>query len=273
MQMVSTAMYKSYYNKRLTLSDYHDALAQAGYLLVTSMPVEEPLLKENSSGRSAVLAIGSNRGFCGSYNKFVYQLLEVHIKRAQSQGRKLDIYVPNSKLINILNHHGVMPTKVYSDWGEMPTDSQFHDLADEFIGQYNAGELDYFGIVYMRFHSLSSQRAQTLTVMPLTELIIDLATDAKPIWPWDLSFEDFYFSPSIVDNIKDLARMIIRSSMKNCFMDAVLSEHVARMLAMRNATENAEEMIKELTAEYNSARQTQITGELLDIVGGAESLQ
>jgi F-type H+-transporting ATPase subunit gamma len=67
--------------------------------------------------------------------------------------------------------------------------------------------------------------------------------------------------------------MIIRSSIEACFMDAALSEHVARMLAMRNATDNAMEMIKELTNDYNRARQGQITGELLDIIGGSEATQ
>ncbi len=273
MQMVSTAMYKSYFNKWLAVVDYYDALAQAGYLLLSSqVPIADPLLKENSSGRSAVLIIGSKRGLCGSYNNSIYRLFDVHLKRAKALGKKLDIYAPVGKLVNVLNYHGVTPTRVYSDFGEMPTDSQIHDMADEFMSQYMAGELDYFGIVYMRFYSISSQQAQTLTIMPLTELIDDLTTRAKAIWPWNLSFEDFYLSPSPKEIIEGLGRMIIRSSIKSCFMDAILSEHVARMVAMRNATENADEMIKELTAEYNRARQTQITGELLDIIGGIGDL-
>jgi F-type H+-transporting ATPase subunit gamma len=111
-----------------------------------------------------------------------------------------------------------------------------------------------------------------LTLMPLTELIDDLTTRATVIWPSELSFEDFYLSPSADKIIGDLARMLIRSSIRNCFVDAALSEHLARMVAMRNATDNAEEMIKDLTLQYNRARQTQITGELLDIIGGTGAL-
>jgi F-type H+-transporting ATPase subunit gamma len=109
--------------------------------------------------------------------------------------------------------------------------------------------------------------------MPLVELIDDLATRATVIWPWRLSFEDFYFSPSAAEIIESLAKMIIHSSIQSCFMDAILSEHVARMIAMRNATDNADEMIDELTADYNRARQGQITRELLDIISGAEAVQ
>ena len=274
MEMISTAKYKFYVNKRVAVVDFHDALARAGYLLVTSpKPIDHPLLKENLCSRSVVLAIGSQRGLCGSYNASVYHLLEVHISRAKESGKKIDIHVPDGKITSTLSYHGVVPAKVYKDFEEMPSDVQIDQMADEFIKQYIAGQLDFLGIVYMRFYSVTSQQAQTLTIMPLIELIDDLATRAKAIWPWETSFEDFYLSPLADEIIESLAAMIIRYSIKRCFMDAALSEHVARMIAMRNATDNADDMIKDLTAEYNRARQTGITRELLDIIGGTGDLQ
>jgi F-type H+-transporting ATPase subunit gamma len=274
MEMISIARYKSYYNKSNAIIDYHDALASIGYLLLTSpKPIEHPLLKENSSGTSVILAIGSSKGFCGSYNDYIYQLVKVHVDMAKKLGKKLEIYVLDRKLNHLLNSHGIKPAKIYSGIKEVPSEEQIDDMAHEFVNKYMAGQLDYFGIVYMRFHSVSNQRAQTLTIMPLTELIDDLTTRAKIIWPWKSSFEDFYFSPSADGIIEGLAKMIIRSSIQNCFMDAALSEHAARMVAMKNATENAEEMIEELTAAYNHARQSQITGELLDIIGGTGVLE
>jgi F-type H+-transporting ATPase subunit gamma len=125
----------------------------------------------------------------------------------------------------------------------------------------------------MRYYSASSQRAQTLTILPLTELITDLTIRTTVIWPWTPSFEDFYLSPSANEIIKAIAKTIVRSSIESCFIDAALSENLARMIAMRNATKNAEDMIKELTNDYNCARQGQITGELLDIVSGTGALQ
>ena len=114
---------------------------------------------------------------------------------------------------------------------------------------------------------MTSQQAQTLTVLPLTELIDDLATRSKVIWPWDYTIDDFFLSPSAGSAIEDLAKMIIRSAIQNCFMETVLSEHIARMIAMRSATENANDMIRQLKGDYNRARQTHITAELLDIIG------
>ena len=274
MEMISTARYKSYYNKWVDVVDYHDALARIAYLLVSSQePVDHPLLKENSSGQWAILAIGSGRGLCGSYNNSIYRLVDVHLGRARVLGKKLDIYVPDGKLVNTLHYHGVTPTKVYSNFEEIPSDSQIAQITDEVVDRYTTGQLDFFGVVYMRFYSASGQQAQTLTIMPFTELVDDLTTRAKVIWPWELSFEDFYMSPSPPQIVEGLVKMAVHSSIKKCFMDAVLSEHLARMMAMRNATDNAEEMIDDLTAEYNRARQGTITRELLDIISGTGALQ
>jgi len=274
MEMISTAKYKAYHNRCTAIVEYHDALARAGYLLVTpQVPIEHPLLKENSSGRSAILAIGSTRGFCGAYNDYICRLVEVHINAASQTGKKLDIYAPARRLIATLGHRGIVPTKIYHNVDEIPSNIQIDEITGDFIEQYMNGSLDHFGVVYMRYYSATSQHAQTLTILPLTELIDDLTTRATVIWPWELSFEDFYLSPSGDRVIEELARMIIRSSFERCFMEAALSEHIARMLAMRNATDNAREMIKELTNEYNRARQGQITGELLDIIGGSEASQ
>jgi F-type H+-transporting ATPase subunit gamma len=274
LEMVSTARYKAYSGRWALTEQYRDALARIGYLMATSeRPLEHPLLKENASGHSAILAIGSRKGLCGSYNNELFRLLEVHLALAKTEGRQLDIYVPRCRLESIMTFHGVTPKEVLTNVDEMPTDPQIHAIADKFVDHYMAGQIDSFNIVYMRFYSASSQQAQTLTILPLLELVDNLATRYHVIWPWDLTFEDFYMSPSAEAIVEGLARMLVHHSIRSCLMNAALSEHLARMVAMRSATENAEDMIKELTADYNRARQTQITSELLDIVGAMEVLE
>jgi F-type H+-transporting ATPase subunit gamma len=273
-QIVSTAMFKSYYKRWLAVADYDEALAQAGYLLVTSdVPLEHPLLKENSSGRSAVLAIGSRAGLCGSYNNSVYAMLQNHISMAKTAGNELELYATRGKLIHLLYVHGINTTDVYSELDEVPSDAQISSIAEGFINKYVSGQLDHFGIVYMGFHSPGHQQAQTMTIMPLTDLIDDLVTRAEAVWPWELAFEDFYMTPSPNEITESIAKMIIHAMIKECFLEAYLSEQVARMIAMRIATKNAEDMIYELTADYNQARQTQITSDLLDIISGTGALR
>jgi F-type H+-transporting ATPase subunit gamma len=268
MEMMSTAKYKAYREKLSDTVDFYDALAQAAYLLISSNePLNHPLLNENSSGRTALLAIGSDRGLCGSFNNRVCRIVEGNISSLKERGKKVDVYATGARLIHVLNSHNMKPAKAYTEIQEMPTDLQLDEISQYFCDEYMAGRLDFFGIVYMRFYSVTSQQAQTLTVLPLTELIDDLATRSKVIWPWDYTIDDFFLSPSAGSAIEDLAKMIIRSAIQNCFMETVLSEHIARMIAMRSATENANDMIRQLKGDYNRARQTHITAELLDIIG------
>jgi len=274
MQIVYTAMFKSYYRKWQIDVDYNDALAQAGYLLVTSeVPLEHPLLRPADHGRAAILVIGSRTGLCGGYNAEIWRLLEDHLQMAAEAGKKLDIYASPGRLVQVLNSRRVTPTQVYTDLDDMPSDPQIHQLAESFVTRYMAGEINSFSVVYMGFHSPAHQQAQTLTIMPLTDLIGHLFTTAKVLWPWDQTFEDFAMSPSPQEIIESLGRMIIHGAIRACFLDAILSEHVARMVAMRTATKNAEDMIRDLSAHYNRERQTQITGELLDIISGMGALQ
>ncbi|MFA6176706.1 MAG: ATP synthase F1 subunit gamma [Phycisphaerae bacterium] len=275
MEMISTARYKSYQNKRNSVVEYHDALAQIGYLLVTPQePIDHPLLKENNSGNSAILAVGSSRGLCGAYNSYVSSLVDIHIRAAKDAGKTLDIYATESRLTSLLHYHNITPKEIYPDLDKATSGNHLDNIAEEFVKQYMAGKIDSFNIVYMRYYSASCQQAQTLTILPLTELIDNLTTRATVIWPWGkISFEDFILSPAAFEIIKNLAKTIVRSSIESCLVDAAMSEYLARMIAMRNATDNAEDMIKELTNDYNYARQSQITGELLDIVSGTGALQ
>ncbi|MGA2916236.1 MAG: ATP synthase F1 subunit gamma [Sedimentisphaerales bacterium] len=274
MEMISTAKYKAYHNRRKAAVEYHNALAQIGYLLTTPQkPIDHPLLRENKSGRMAIFAIGSTRGLCGSYNDQIYRIVDANIQNASLLGKELDIYAAESRLINTFNYHRIKLQKKYSNTDEILASGQLDEIANYFIEQYMAGLINRFGIVYMRYYSASSQRPETLSILPLTELISDLTIRSTIIWPWKYTFEDFYLSPSASEIIKSLARIIMRSSIETCLMDAALSEHLARMIAMRNATENAEDMTKELTNDYNRARQGQITSELLDIISGTGDLR
>lgn len=273
MEMISTSRYKGYYDKWAGSLGFYDSLAQLAYLLVTAdTPIEHPLMMDNSSDTMAVVVIGSNRGLCGGYNSNVLKMLDVHIKRAKRLKKKLKIYVYGKKIVSNLKYREIEVEHVYQDFDEVPSTEQSKEIGDRFSEMYQKGQISYLGVVYTRFYSVASQHAQTLTILPVSELIDDLTTRATVIWPWELSFEDFELSPGAFEIFDNAAKMMIRSSVMSCFRDAALSEHLARVVAMRSSTENAEKMIDELSVEYNRARQGQITSELLDITGGVEVL-
>lgn len=273
MEMISTSKYKGLFNSWSESVGFYNSLAQLAYLLITAEePISHPLAGENESDSMAVIVIGSNRGLCGSYNHNIFKLLDIHVKRAKRLKKKLKVYVYGRKVVSQLNYRGIEIAEVYDDFEEVPDYKQAWKIADDFSTMYQKGEIGYLGVVYTRFYSVASQHAQTLTILPVTELIDDLTTRATVIWPWELSFEDFDLSPGAWEIFDSSARMMIRSSIVSCFRDAALSENLARIVAMRSATDNADKMINELSVQYNRARQSQITNELLDITGGVEAM-
>ncbi|MBM4102876.1 MAG: ATP synthase F1 subunit gamma [Planctomycetes bacterium] len=274
METIAAVRYRQYYNQWTQGVEYFDALAQLAYLMVTAEEsISHPLMKAGASKTNAVIAIGSNRGLCGGYNSEVFRQIDTHVKMSQRFKRDLKIYAKGRKIINYLEHRKITPTGVYSDFDEVPSAEQTNKIADFFIKEYLAGRIGRVGVIYNRFYYQTAQRAQTLTLLPITDLIEDLTTRATVIWPWELEFEDFLFSDSPADLFEILATMIIRSALAGCFIEAMTSEYLARIVSMRNASDNADEMIEELTKDYNRARQGQITMELLDIITGVGAAQ
>ena len=272
METISAVRYRQYYNQWAEGLAFFDSLAQMAYLMVTAEEkINHPLLKPNDSKTNAIIAIGSDRGLCGAYNSDVFRKIDVHVKMAKRFGRELKIYAKGRKVLNYLDAHGIKPAGVFDEFDEVPSAEQAKAIGDMFIEQYMAGEIGRLGIVYNRFFSPASQQVQTLTLLPVEDLIDDLTTRATVIWPWELRFEDFMMAPSPLDIFETLAEMIVHTAVSGCFMDAAVSEHLARVISMRSATDNAKDMIVELNKEYNRARQGQITVELMDIIGGVQA--
>ena len=269
-ETVSAVRYQQYYKRWAGGGQFYDSLAQLAYLIVTAeQTIKHPLMLDNESDCNAILVIGSDRGLCGAYNNNICHLVEVHIDMAKRFGKKLKIYAKGRKVINYLDNRGIELEATYDDFDELSAPEQVRAIADEFMADYAAGRIGRLGVVYTRFYSPASQRAQTLMVLPVAELIDDLTTRATVIWPWELAFEDFLLSPSAEEIFDALATMMVRSSLSACFLDAAASEHLERVVAMRSATDNAEEMAGDLMRDYNRARQGRITAELLEIVSGA----
>ncbi|MHC5082396.1 MAG: ATP synthase F1 subunit gamma [Planctomycetota bacterium] len=271
METISAVRYRQYYNQWAEGSAFYDTLAQMAFLMVTGdVQIEHPLMKMSDCKTNALIVIGSDRGLCGSYNTDVFRQIDTHVKMAKRFGRELKFYAKGKKVIAYLEHLGIQPEMIYVDF-EVPTAEQANEIGDFFMEEYDKGNIGRLGIVYNRFYSAASQKAQTLTVLPFVDLIDDLTTRATVIWPWELALDDFEMSPSKESIFETLAKMMIRTSVLGCFLEAAVSEHLARVVCMRNASDNADEMIKELNKEYNHARQGQITVELLDIVSGVEA--
>jgi F-type H+-transporting ATPase subunit gamma len=131
-----------------------------------------------------------------------------------------------------------------------------------------AGEIDRLDVVYTKFHSIARQEAVTETLLPLAPP--QAAADGAKA---RLASDEYDFYPSAASILEEILPASFLSRLFKCFLDAAVSEQVARMVAMKAATENAGGLIKSLSRQYNRARQSQITGEIMEILGGVEALK
>lgn len=274
METISAVRYRQLFHQWQQGQQFYEALAQLVYLMISAeKSIAHPLLASSANKRQALIVIGSDRGLCGAYHNELFRQVEIHLKLASRFGRQLDLYAKGRKVVSYLEHRKIKPAGVYEDIDQTLSSEQSRQIADYFVKQYLAGKIGRLGIVYHRFFSAASQKVQTLTILPISELIDDLTTRSTVIWPYELLFEDFTLSPNAYELFEKLSEMIIRTAIEGCFLEAALSEHLARVVCMRNATDSAEEMIEDLTRQYNRLRQGQITVELLDIVSGVEAMK
>ena len=137
--------------------------------------------------------------------------------------------------------------------------------------RYAAGKLDRLEVAYTQFITSARQQAVVETLWPLGSI----EGADTPVYPeMAKSGESLYeFVPSAESILEEVVPASFKIKLFKCFLDAAVSEQIARMVAMKNATENANEMIKDLSRTYNCARQSQITGEIMEVIGGVEALE
>ena len=142
-------------------------------------------------------------------------------------------------------------------------------IAQRYIERFSQEKIQAVAVAYMQFISSSRQKPTILQLLPME--IEEQETIAKPgETPEHYAYE---FSPSAEEVMEELVPEAVKVALYQCFMDANVSEEVARMISMKAATDNSEEMIKHLTQQANKARQSQITSELSELIGGAEALK
>lgn len=269
MQLIATAKFQQCLKRATATKPYTAKLTDMVNKLASQVTdVKHPLLEVNTdTGRTAVLVITSNRGLCGSYNANVVRLGAEHLK-AETAGREVVLDVVGNKGGSYFQFLGNDVRHVYKHFDDRVTYDQVESLANQFIHRYRNKELDAVHVVYTKFISTARQKATVLQLLPLQSV----GTDGADAAPRGASTQ-YDFSPAPQGLLNQLLPESVRVQLFQCFTDSIVSEQVARMVAMKAATDAAGDMIKSLTRTYNRARQTQITMELLDITGGAEALK
>jgi F-type H+-transporting ATPase subunit gamma len=276
MQMIATAKFQKALKRAVGTKPYTLKVRElVGELAATlGDQVQHPLLRSPEQAQSkhiAVLVITSDRGLAGAYNGTILRAANVFIKAEEAKGTKIDLYVSGKKGVGFFNFQKRPITKRFDQFADQPKFVEVDRVAEDFMQQFIDGKVDEVRVVYMNFVSASTQKAEVMQLLPLSA--IGEKKDDKAA-PGKLKSETVYeFSPDPKTLLDELLPLKVKTALFQAFLDATTSENVARMVAMKSATDNADKMVKALTMQYNRARQSQITTELSEIMGGVEAMK
>jgi F-type H+-transporting ATPase subunit gamma len=268
MKMVSAAKLKKAQDAILQIRPYADKLHQILTSLSASLENAEDSVytQDRAPENVLVILVTSNRGLCGGFNsnisKKAIELVKSKYKK-QLQLRKVDFICIGKQGGRQLNHRGM---KVIGDKNEIFDSLTFENVSkmvQEIMNSFAEGSYDRIELVYNQFKNAASQIQTTEQFLPVE------MEEAEN----DNTNYDFIYEPSKENIIQELIPRSLKIQFYKAMLDSHAAEHGARMTAMHQATDNATDLLKELTLQYNKARQATITGEILEIVSGAEALK
>jgi F-type H+-transporting ATPase subunit gamma len=240
-----------------------------GDLARSGLEITHPLLLPRPETKRAILLVlTANRGLCGGYNGSIMRLALARHRELRGLAGELKLEVSGKRGISALKFRGIPTDERYTHFEDKPAFEQVDALARRYLEDFETGRLDRLDIVYTKFVSSSKQQAVVETLLPLAGLE-GFGEDDASTHTGETPYEFLPSAESIMDEVVPTS---FKVKLFKCFLDAAVSEQIARMVSMKAATENADEMIGMLSTAYNRARQGQITGELLEIIGGAEAL-
>ncbi|HEX9992195.1 MAG TPA: F0F1 ATP synthase subunit gamma [Acidimicrobiales bacterium] len=232
--------------------------------------LDHPLLRQpDEVRRIGYVVVTADRGLAGAYNSNVIRAAERSMRREQAQGRETPLFVVGKKAQSYFRFRGFPAEDVFLGVTDQPRYEQARRIAEAVTGRFDAGDVDVVEVVYTQFLSAGSQRVVVRRLLPLDASAVREAAEAGAEGP-SAAYE-FEPDPSTI-----LERLLPRYAEARLFaalLEASASEHAARQRAMKSATDNADDLITNLTRVMNRARQDAITTEIMEIVGGAEALR
>ncbi len=274
MQLIATARYQQAYLQATATKPYTQKITQLVEELSGAAEglVHHPLMQENPDApKDLLLVITSSRGFCGGYNANV--LSKALGQLQENPSRHCELHVVGKKGIAYFRFIRRAIDRAITTIDDRPRFAQVEPIAGELMRRYEAKELGAVRVAYMRFISTGRQAPEVIRLLPLSRDVVSGGKSADSAAAGSSAGVQYDFSPPPQELLKVLLPQTVKVRLFQCFTDAAVSEHVARMVAMKAATDAAGDMIKSLTRQFNRARQSQITMELLDIVGCAEALK
>jgi F-type H+-transporting ATPase subunit gamma len=264
MKLVAAAKLRRAQERILAARPYADKMVELlGNLVTGADGAAHPLLEQREGPRRQIAIITADKGLAGAFNSNIIRRALEFIR--QSNATEVTLVVVGRKARDFYRRRPYTIKREMVGFWDRLAYSHATELADAFMTQYLAGEVDEVHLVYNEFRSVAVQRPTRMQLLPIPPREGEGGDATGAV--------DYIYEPSPESILDDLLPRHVRTQVFRALMESLAGEYGARMTAMEAATKNAKEMIDVLTIQYNKARQEKITKELLDIVGGAEALK
>lgn len=235
--------------------------------LSAGLSVESPFIVKRDVKKIAVVVFASNSSLCGGFNMNVIRhLTEIIEKYSAKIGKEnILVYPVGRKVADAVKKMGFQPMGDFQHMSGKPNYKEASDLSTDLINRFLSGEIQQVELLYNHFKSTSTQVLTQETYLPID---LSAAQTADEVGESNVQ-ADYIIEPSAEEVMQELLPKVLRMKIYTVLLDSNAAEHAARTMAMQIATDNANDLIQELTLIYNKSRQQAITNELLDIVGGS----
>jgi F-type H+-transporting ATPase subunit gamma len=276
MELIATARFKKALDRAMEADAYTKKIAElAADLTQTAGDVSHPLLEVRAeTKKTLVLVLTANRGLCGGYNGGVLRAAMGQIRELRGSNAAFDLEVSGKRGMQFFKFQQIPTSALYTHFEEKPQFDEVDKVAQKFIDLYTSGQVDRVIVVYQKFYSVAKQGPMVETLLPLSSMSVETTskkadTTAAPAGP-KASYE---FYPDASTILGELVPVAFKVRLFKCFLDAAVGEQIARRVAMKAATENAGDLIKEVSRLYNRTRQANITKEISELIAGSEALK
>ncbi len=280
MELIATARFKKALDRATEAEAYTRKIAElAADLSASATNVTHPLLEKRVQVKnSLLLVICSNRGLCGGYNAAILREANNRIHQLRAEGVTLHLELSGKRAITYFRYQRLPAEHSYTQFEDKPAFAEVDAIADRYIAAYTSAAIDRVEVAYMKFLNAARQVPMVETLLPLASQEASAAGGARRTPGADTPGSprqqvEYEFLPEAKSILEEILPVSFKVRLFKCFLDAAVSEQIARRVAMKAATENAADMIKTLTRQYNRARQAQITKEIAEVIGGAEALK
>ena len=275
MELIATARFKKAMDRASAATAYTNRMTKLVEDLLTSgLEVHHPLLEKREKVENVtLLVLTANRGLCGGFNGNLQRTGFHRWVELQQSFPNCKLEIVGKRGIAAFKFRGITPHVTYTHFEDKPSFDEVDVIASRYLDEYTTGKLDRLDVVYTKFQSIARQQVTIETLLPLGGIGVEAAAGKAEAAAAPGGRTTMYeFLPSPESILEEVVPASFRIKLFKCFLDSAVSEQIARMVAMKSATENAGDLIHRLSREYNRARQGRITSELMDVIGGVEAL-